>query len=298
MCLLETREEVNARFHRRALMESAAPSGCHEKPWRQNETLPQRTIGSHRQPSCRETVHTKPRAIPSLTVGPCVGMHRPGRALPEDSKPCQRPLPRVSRHFQALPGVSGHCQGFPRKRAVRVAPCLRPCSMGSRAGRMEAFRPRALRADVFSTAERRFSMAQRRLGPWVARCRMGQAPFVPFRSCALPGALGVSGCWAFPGAALRTGGHWRRSDAMSGPLKRLPAPWLAPLLGEGCHLVGDSGGGQMPKGTLVPMLQTVWMGWRLVYHDLCRFAVGLHRSAWIYGCLYVGWTQLNTVEHS
>jgi hypothetical protein len=84
------------------------------------------------------------------------------------------------------------------------------------------------------------------------------------------------------------GCHLRRSNAISGPLKRLPGPWLAPLLREGNHPVGDSGGGQMLERTPVPMLQTVWMGWRLVYHDLCRFAVGLHRSAWIYGCLYVG----------
>ena len=239
-------------------------------------------------------------------------MHRPGRALPETSNPCQRLLPKASRHFQALPGVSGHCQTLPRKRlcvsryacramAIAVLDAKQRRSHGgvspeSAPGR----RVFCGRGAFFYGSAALGAMGCPRMG-----CPLAHGPVV-WPECLLclchplcPSGrlgrflvLGVSLCCVANGRPLEAlGCHLMGCHLMGCHLRPSQAiAWaLACAIAEGgvpfgrCHPVGDSGGGQMPKGTLVPMLQTIWMGWRLVYHDLCRCAVGLHRSAWIYG---------------
>jgi hypothetical protein len=177
----------------------------HEKQWEPEGTLPEN--------------HS--------TEGPAI------RGLaPYKAPPSAHASAKASRHFQVLPSVSGHCQGLPRKRALRVAPQRWPCSVRNSAGRMEAFRPRALRADVFSMAD---FLWQSSVFLWLKGIQGHGLPtgawakrISPSAFCVLCHPLCPSGLvpfrapWAFlgaPCAALRTGGRLMESHLMGGHVR-------------------------------------------------------------------------------
>ena len=164
------------------------------------QTLPQRTIRYHRnplvpidnrpteRPSTRSPAHTKPhRRATCRHVSFREAVARGFQALPKAFAKGVQTLPSVARGFRALPRVSKETRCGCRAMAMAVLDAKQRRSHGDVSP--ESAPGRRVFCGRFSMAEQRFSMAQRRLGPWavyswVAHWRMGRL-YGPSAFCVL-----------------------------------------------------------------------------------------------------------------